>query len=80
MKTSRGFFDNLSFANGSVWVRNGSDELVAIDGTSGRAASPLPARAASLGKQAKVVAATESVLTNRTGDPERDQSLRFVRR
>lgn len=76
----RGFFDNVSFANGSVWVRNGGQEIVAIDGSTGRASSPLPARAAGLGKQAKVLASTTGVLAVSTGDPERDQSLRFVRR
>lgn len=76
----RGFFDNVSFANGSVWIRNGSQEIVAIDGATGRASSPLPARAAGLGKAAKVLASTTEVLAVSTGDPERDQSLRFVRR
>lgn len=76
----RWFFDNVSFANGVVWVRNGSDELVSIDGATGKASPPMPARAAGFGKEAKVLASTASVLVVSTGDPERDKSLRFVRR
>lgn len=58
----RWFFDNVSFANGAVWVRNGSDELVSIDARRARLRPPLPARAAGFGKEAKVLASTASVL------------------
>jgi len=69
----RWFFDNVSFANGAVWVRNGSDELVSIDGATGKTSPPMPARAAGLGKEAKVLASTASVLAVSTGDPRARQ-------
>lgn len=76
--TSRGYFDNLSFANGAVWVRNASNELTAIDGATGKLASPIPANPAGLNRTAKVLATTGAVVVVATGDGERVSALKAV--
>ncbi len=80
--TNDGFSDNLSFANGSVWIRNSSNELVAVDGAAGKPATPIPTSAVGLGKTAKVVGTTANVVVVKTGDSDSDNlpSLRAITR
>jgi hypothetical protein len=76
---SRGIFNDVSFANGSAWVRNTSHELVAVDGTTGKPATPLPVSTVGLGGTANVVATTPHVVVVQTSDPS-PTSLRAVAR
>lgn len=76
--TARGYFENLSFANGSVWVRNGSNELTAIDGATGKLTSPIRAESAGLAKTAQVLATTTRAIVLKTGDGDRHSSLLAV--
>lgn len=78
--TSDGFSDNLSFANGSVWIRNSSNELVAVDGATGKPASPIPTTAVGLGKTAEVLATTSTVVVVKTGVGDNSPYLRAIRR
>jgi len=80
--TTDGFSDNLSFANGSVWIRNSSNELVAVDGVTGKPATPIPTTAVRLGETAEVVATTATVVVVKTGDSDSDNlpNLRAITR
>jgi hypothetical protein len=74
----RGIFNDVSFANGSAWVRNTSNELIGIDGATGKAASPLPVSGVGLGVTAKVVATTANVVVVSTGREGDSPSLKAV--
>lgn len=58
---------DVSFANGAAWVRNQSDELIAIDGATGKTAPAILASAAGLGSEAEVLATTTNVLVVKSG-------------
>lgn len=76
--SDRGFFNDVSFANGAAWVRNTSSELIAIDGATGKAATPLPVSTVGLGVTAKVVATTADVVIVSTGSEGGSPSLTAV--
>lgn len=71
--TTDGFSNNLSYANGSVWIRNSSNELVAVDGVTGKPATRSRQRLSGWAT-AEVLATTATVVVFKTGARDSDNS------
>lgn len=76
---ARAFYLNVSFANGAAWVRNTSNELVSIDGTTGRPSEPLRVTVG-LNQAVDVLATTTKVIVVSSGDGDGVSSLRAIAR